>query len=281
MADYSKDLVRKEKFCWFVERLGRYVLQTYFDVQYEGLKNFEGLRNKGFVLLPKHQRRRDIVYEGIMFKRFLNVFAYFMMKNTFRWPFDVLQKWLGGIETYQWKYFRNTVNARLKAGFGEGKLEGILKEKRDVRREEIKEEVRSEMEERIDFVYEMFAYLLNKGEVVVIQPEATRKFRKKLSVNKDVMKRLVTLPELVKDSVTYVPLDIYYERLWVPRSDVILKVGEPFELDYFPEFMAEVEIKKDDKEEDVLEKKTKLREFRKEQISVLEEHLEKEIVMNK
>ncbi|MDP7141017.1 MAG: 1-acyl-sn-glycerol-3-phosphate acyltransferase [Candidatus Woesearchaeota archaeon] len=175
------------------------VLGNTHNISFEHKERLWGLRDKGFVLLPNHQKWIDIPLEGILLKRKLNREGNYIMKGSLpKWVFEPM----GGISIIRDKEVK------------------ILAEKYG-RREAIR--AAREREEEI-YTHEI-PNLLARDEIVVTHIEGTRMEMDEVKIGKANVKNIMKSQKAYGEQITFVPLDIKYEG-----KDVTMKVGNPIEV---------------------------------------------------
>ncbi|MCB9358944.1 1-acyl-sn-glycerol-3-phosphate acyltransferase [Candidatus Woesearchaeota archaeon] len=155
---------------------GNAFLHNFYNIHYTNVQN---LPEKGpFFLLPKHQSYADIFLEQRL-----------IVENTDQRPYYVAKDSLPGILD-KVGVVRVTRKKDIKALPKEERRDAMQKAK-----------------EQLDYMNWAVPELLQKGNIWVIHPEATRNYKQQGIIDMDVVERIVSYK--TEDTV-FVPLDITY-----------------------------------------------------------------------
>jgi 1-acyl-sn-glycerol-3-phosphate acyltransferase len=205
------ELRRKQEVYDFWEPITHAALHTYYRVRYSGIENIPTW-GPAFVV-PKHQSYLDIIFEGILLKRYCGRYGNWVMRDAIPLPQDLLHN-LGGVT------IRRPGDAK--------KIED--KEERRKFLEKAKEMNKNAM----DYV----EWLFNEGEIVVAHLEGTRTRGKVGPLRKELFDFAAEIEKKYDIDIPIIPVGIEYERLWVPFSGIYVRAGKPIKAD--TENIAEV-----------------------------------------
>jgi len=194
---------RKDWLYYICERVCDTFLSSYFSIVYENAEALKALENKGFILLPKHQRNLDVPLEGTLIYETLGRPANFIMKSSLPRIFE----FLGGIGLTRFK-----------------DISGIID--REERRKALKEAERQK-----EYVNRVILHLLSNEEIVVIHPEGQRNYKRPAPPKIPILANLIKIQERLGRYITFVPLDIDYQSRFIPRSRITVRVGSPVHVD--------------------------------------------------
>lgn len=195
-------LFKSKQLPWFYE-VTRILTSSSFNFLYNldfrNMDRIAGLKEEGFLVLPKHQFMMDIPLEGLYLYNAIGKRAHYIMKHSL--PFYL--EYLGGIKVFR---------------------------KLDIRKDALPEE-RLKLIERVAYEKQrldaIMAYLVNRGEKVVIHPEAERRYRKSFTPRVDLLERLVKM-KTEKDPI-FVPMAITYSNGKHFKSRITVDAGVPLQ----------------------------------------------------
>jgi 1-acyl-sn-glycerol-3-phosphate acyltransferase len=208
----------------------RAAYSTFYDVRFENEEQLYPIAGKGFVLLPNHQSMQDIMLEGCLLQSFFDKHAHYLMKVDFpERVLDLFHK-LGGIELKRGKDMRK-MKEEIRHIETDAASPEELRRLREEKRKTAFEAARSRGEE----VYgHIVPSLLSQGQIVVSHPEGERSKGKwtepDISPVRKNLRYLLESQNALGKPITFVPLGIHYQAMYVPRSRVTLRVGIPMEV---------------------------------------------------
>ncbi len=174
-----------------------------YDVEIRHGSIVKPLKDKGFIMLPKHQHILDIPLEGIILKDELHRQAYYIMKDSL----PSFYRLLGGIPIIRAK-----------------EIKQMTKEERRTRIKEAKK--------LRDYINKVMLELLLKDEIVVFHFEGGTAYKKETKLKPAILKRLVRIRNdylLAKgEELYFVPIDFEYEDVHKRHSKITVTVGNPF-----------------------------------------------------
>ena len=178
--------------------------RLYYTVSFEHMERLHHVKDKPFMLLPKHLHELDILLEGvIVFKAIKRCPHYIMKPSLAGYGFE----YCGGIKITRISDLR---------GKDRGERKKALREAQQQKK----------------YVDNVIKYLLQNGEIVVYHPEGTRTARgtENLQVVQHNLRKLLRLQKEMGKQITFVPLDIRYQNLRRYRSRIRVIVGNPFQV---------------------------------------------------
>tara|TARA_Y100000310_G_scaffold61961_1_gene57206 strand:- start:8954 stop:9619 length:666 start_codon:yes stop_codon:yes gene_type:complete len=196
-ADYR--LKRKTIPTYIGVNVSSLILGSTYNISYEHKERLWGLRDKGFVLLPNHQKWIDIPLEGILLKRKLCREGNYIMKGSLpNWLFEPL----GGISI-----IRDKEMMILAGKYGRRKAIKAARERED----------------------DIYGYdipnLLARDEIIITHIEGTRRNEKEVEIGRANVKNIMKSQKAYGEQITFVPLDIKYEE-----KNITLKIGNPIKV---------------------------------------------------
>tara|TARA_Y100000310_G_C20654534_1_gene801301 strand:+ start:811 stop:1608 length:798 start_codon:yes stop_codon:yes gene_type:complete len=231
--DVEYELRRKVVPAFIGVSVSSLVLGGMYNISYENKERLWGLRDKGFVLLPNHQKWIDIPLEGILLKRKLGREGNYIMKGSLpNWLFEPM----GGISIIRDKEmvtltrkYSNIAQERqvrtLTEEYGKEKAIEIANgdKMKDLAKKYGKGKAIKAARDREDEIYGYeIPNLLARDEIIVTHIEGTRRSEERVEIGRANVKNIIKSQKAYGEQITFVPLDIKYEG-----KNVILKVGNP------------------------------------------------------
>jgi 1-acyl-sn-glycerol-3-phosphate acyltransferase len=179
-------------------------VRSIYDIEVRNPENLLPLKEKGFVMLPKHQYLLDIILEDIVLHDTIGRLGHFVMKYTL----PRCLEWLGGIPIIRTKDLEGLCH---KKGISEKEAVQLAKQYRhDVERSLVN--------------------LLARDEIVVVHPEGERRPHMAAEPDHSILRNLAYIQTYVGKSLPFVPLDFFYDEQHVIRPRIEITVGSPIEV---------------------------------------------------
>lgn len=180
------------------------VMHSYYRVSYSGIENIP--KEGPALIASKHQSYLDILFEGMLLKRYCGRYSSWIMRDNIPMPQNLLYS-LGGITIIRPSDAKKIAD----------------KEKRRKFFEKAKEMNKNAMA----YVEQLF----QMNEIVVVHPEGTRTKGKIGALRKELFEFAAEMEKKYSLKIPIIPVGIEYEHLWVPFSRVQVRVGKPVSAD--------------------------------------------------
>jgi len=188
-----------------------FLLNHSYDIACHDNHALDELKQKGFVMLPKHHRKLDIILTGIFLQETIRRYGHYIMKQSL----PRFLEYVGGMPIYREKEMKKMMK-KLTKKFGESEARRIMV---------------PYAKQNNDALESNLVDLLVQDHIVVLYPEAARNDIPEFEVRIPVMKNLLRLNEKYYSrtgkQIPFVPLSIEYSHYGRFRSEILLNVAEP------------------------------------------------------
>ena len=181
-------------------------MHSFYDISFKNTYRFDGLENKGLVVLPKHQSWMDIPLIGLTLNKAYGNHGYVIMKDSL----TKILEYCGGVPIVRKK--------------------DALKQLDGTESREQKKAMILMAKKTRDYVTGIMGYILSKRDIITLYPETTRYYKRLGPINRAPLKRLLEVQKTLDEPITFLPIDVEYEDHKRFRSKVLVDIRRPIQV---------------------------------------------------